>query len=104
MPRTQQCGTAGVFLSSFEDSLLWTESPIKCSAKALAASPKRRSREAGAAVRQSSGAIKAREAVKLGRALRKIKNAKTRKSQRNSQSCIDFTRKQQKKKQKHQGH
>ena len=92
------------FLTSFEGALFWTESSMRCPAKALAASPKRRIREAAAVVRQAGGATKAREAIKHDRVLGKIRNAKARKLQKDLQRRNDFARKQEKMKQKRQGH
>ncbi len=92
------------FLSSFEGALFWTESSMKYPIKALAANPKRRIREAAAAVSQAGGATKAREAIKLDRSLGKIRNAKERRLRKDLQSRNAFDRKQDKKKQKHRGH
>ena len=84
------------FLSSFEGALFWTESSMKYPIKALAANPKRRIREAAAAVCQAGGATKAREAIKLDRSLGKIRNAKERRLRKNLQSRNAFDRKQDK--------
>ena len=77
---------------------------MKYPIKAFAANPKRRIREAAAAVSQAGGATKAREAIKLDRSLGKIRNAKERRLRKNLQSRNAFDRKQDKKKQKHRGH
>jgi hypothetical protein len=91
------------FLQNGTVRLHWTTAAI-FHVPALCQNPKRRTREAAKAVRNSDGSSRAREAVKAGLAQRKAARRHHRKRVREQERQTRFALHQQKRKNKHRGH